>query len=58
MKTRDEMIYEFMLALAPSWENFVLHAVAFKRANGGGTEPEEDLWDCAAALADEYISHF
>lgn len=58
MKTRDEMIYDFMLALAPNWENFVRHAAAFERANGGGTTPEEDLWDCAAGLADEYLSHF
>ena len=54
MKTRQEMIYDFMLALAPNWTemcNDLLINQEFVEAS----HVAEEIIECASALADAYL---
>lgn len=48
MKTRQEMIYEFMLALASN-------PAVFNPDPADSTLDENFVWGCACELADEYL---
>jgi len=57
MKTRQEMIYDFMLALAPSYLQIAKEVNALNELKMIDTSASEDLYFMAEALADEYLKN-
>ena len=55
MKTRDEMIYDFMLALAPKYLEYANRAAAFNEMNITETTAADDLMEDAIHLTEEYF---
>ena len=53
MKTRQEMIYDFMIALAGN--SFVYDMVDITVINAHDMEFEEALYSLAASLSDQYL---
>ena len=55
MKTRQEMIYDFMLALAPNWAEMESNLLMDEEVVSSGDVASE-IFGCASALADKYLS--
>lgn len=55
MKTRDEMIYDFMIALAPKYLDYSSRAAAFNELNIAETTAADDLIEDAIHLTEEYF---
>ena len=54
MKTRQEMIYDFMLVLAPNWYDMQQNALK-NQEKISDDEIATEIWENACALATVYI---
>jgi hypothetical protein len=54
MKTRQEMIYEFMLALAPNWAE-MRSDLLMDEEEVSTSDVAAEIIGCASALADAYL---
>lgn len=57
MKTRQELILDFMLALAPNYLQYCKESEATNEQLGINSTGAENLWEDADALVDEYFKH-
>ena len=57
MKTRQEMIYDFMLALTPSYLEIAKQCDELNQLSLGDIDAAEDLHFMACVLADEYLKN-
>ena len=55
MKTRQEMIYDFMLAMTSNWPE-IKSNLWREDDDLSDDEVAEEIFDCASALADKYLS--
>jgi hypothetical protein len=56
MKTRQEMIYEFMLALAANWPEVKSNLWREDVDDLSESEVATEIFESASALADKYLS--
>lgn len=56
MKTRQEMIYDFMLAMAANWSEVKSNLWQEDVDDLSDSEVATELFECASALADKYLS--
>ena len=54
MKTRQEMVYDFMLALAPNWSE-IQSELLMDEEEVSTSDVATEIAGCAMALADEYL---
>jgi hypothetical protein len=57
MKTRQELILDFMLALAPNYLQYCRESEASNEQLGINTTGAQCIWEDADALVDEYLNH-
>ena len=57
MKTRQEMIYDFMLAMAPSWQQIQSDLLSTQEA-APVEEVAEIIFENASALTNSYLEIF